>query len=290
MASPQTTIVPSKSKMSQPMAYQFDESECITAISDYYDFLTSLYLDESCILKPPPRGWPNITPATMHGLGKSDNVINLLRHLPYIRNDGERIHAAPWVEFANWADTPCASDEDGEDARVCSEPPEYVESDSIPPHIIGLTACESPELGGYFLLDTELGVIHWVGCYGELKDTHSLDDDPTLIRPIAFDEDTATWDEDGEEAEWREDSPAWPVTEFFEVLKGQFRNLSFVPLDSKTVRDVYTKSGPDTDGYIETVQDVFRQHGWPDVDRYKKSDCLKAVENILQERYPGKFF
>ncbi|ETS85645.1 hypothetical protein PFICI_03670 [Pestalotiopsis fici W106-1] len=276
--------------MSQPTTYIFYHDECVAAISDYYDFLTSLYLDESSVLRPPPGGWSEITPETMHGLGKSDTVINLLRHLPYIRTDGERIQAAPWVEFANWADTPCASDEDGENARICSEPPEYVESDSIPAHVIGLTACESAELGGYFLLDTELGVVHWVGCYGELKDEQSLDDDSTLIRPILFDEDTATWDEDDEEAEWRGDSPAWPVAEFFEVLKGQFRKLSFVALDCMRVQDIYTPSGPGKDGYIETVQGVYRQHGWPDVDRYRKSDCLQAVEDALQERYPGEFF
>lgn len=276
--------------MSEPTTPTFNQTECIAAISGYFDFLTSLYLDESSILRPPPGGWPNITPETMRGLGKSDEVINLLRHLPYIRTDGERIHVAPWVEFANWADTPCASDEDGENARICSEPPEYVEGDAIPAHVIGLTSCESPELGGYFLLDTELGVIHWVGCYGELRNEQSLADDPTLIRPIFFDEDTITWEEDGEEADWRQDSPAWPIPEFFEVLKGQYRKLSFVPLDSQRVNDVYTRSGPGEDAYMGLVQDVYRQYGWPDNDQFRKSDCLEAVEDTLQQHYPGKFF
>lgn len=39
-----------------------------------------------------------------------------------------------------------ASEEEGESARVCSEPAEYV--DSIPPHVISLTSNES-DLGAF---------------------------------------------------------------------------------------------------------------------------------------------
>jgi hypothetical protein len=46
-------------------------------------------LDESDVVEPPEGGWPNISAETMHGLGKTDEVVQLLRHLPDIRS-GER--------------------------------------------------------------------------------------------------------------------------------------------------------------------------------------------------------
>lgn len=158
-----------------------NREECIAAVRDYYHFLTKLYLDESDIEEPPEDGWPNITADTMRGLGKTDEVVQLLRHLPYIRSD-ERVQGGPWVEFANWRETAgehgIVSDEEGESARVCSEPPEYV--DNIPPQVISITSNES-ELGGIFLLDTERGIVHWYGCYGELKDSEgAIEDDPCM--------------------------------------------------------------------------------------------------------------
>ncbi|KAH8780902.1 hypothetical protein F5883DRAFT_709447 [Diaporthe sp. PMI_573] len=77
----------------------------------------------------------------------------------------------PWVEFANWTDTAsergiASEEEEGEPARVCSEPAEYV--DSI-----------SPQLGGIFVLDTDGGIVHWYGCYGELNYSEdAIEDDP----------------------------------------------------------------------------------------------------------------
>jgi hypothetical protein len=41
----------------------------------------------------------------MRDLGKTDEVVLLLRHIPHIRehdNDGGRAHGAPWCYFADW--------------------------------------------------------------------------------------------------------------------------------------------------------------------------------------------
>lgn len=255
----------------------YDREECIAAVRDYYHFLTKLYLDESDIEEPPEDGWPNVTADTMRGLGKTDEVIQLLRHLPYVRRD-ERVQGGPWVEFANWRETAgehgIVSDEDGESALVCSEPPEYV--DNIPPQVISLTSNES-ELGGIFLLDTERGIVHWYGCYGELKDSEgAIEDDPYDWAPE-------------DEAEWRAEAPAWAVSDFFELLKDQFRRLDFVPINSTTVHDVFTGSGPGREGYIALAQEIYRQHGWPYLERFRKTECLEALRSTLEERYPGEF-
>lgn len=50
---------------------------------DYYQFLTKMpFLEPSDILYPPPEGWPQITKERL--AKKSDEVIELLRHLPYV--------------------------------------------------------------------------------------------------------------------------------------------------------------------------------------------------------------
>lgn len=255
----------------------YSREECIAEIRDYYYFLTKMYLEESDVEEPPESGWPNITTEAMHGLGKTDEVVQLLRHLPYIRS-GERAQGGPWVEFANWNDMAgehgIASEEEGESARVCSEPPEYV--DSIPPQVVSLTSNES-DLGGIFLLDTERGIVHWYGCYGELKNSEdAIEDDPYEWAPE-------------DEAEWRAEAPAWAVPDFFQLLKDQFRKLEFVPISSTTVHDVYTGSGPRREGYTAVVQAVYREHGWPDLEKFRKTECLEAVRNVLEERYPGEF-
>ena len=34
------------------------------------------------------------------------------------------------------------------------------------------------------------------------------------------------------------------------------------------------------------LQGIYREHGWPDLEKYRKEDCIKAVEEALAEQYP----
>lgn len=93
--------------------------------------------------------------------------------------------------------------------------------------------------------------------------------------------------------EWR-GSPAWPVTNFFEMLKQQYLDLLFIPLSSATVGDVLdlpAHNPPEdiaqsSERVVKMFQCIYRQHGWPDVDRYRKEECLAAVTQALEEHYP----
>lgn len=55
------------------------------------------------------------------------------------------------------------------------------------------------------------------------------------------------------------------------------------------MHDVYTGSGPGREGYIALMQVVYRRHGWPDMERFRKTEYLGAVRNALEERHPGEF-
>ena len=35
------------------------------------------------------------------------------------------------------------------------------------------------------------------------------------------------------------------------------------------------------------VQAIFREHGWPDLERFRKQECLRAVEAALQDKFPA---
>lgn len=86
-----------------------------------------------------------------HNFDKTDRVIDLLRHLPYV---DMTVEVAPECELVDWHTTP--ANMDGEDIKEATEP--HLEDAMIPSHIVGLTLqCTK---GLTFLLDTELGVIY----------------------------------------------------------------------------------------------------------------------------------
>lgn len=56
-----------------------------------------MYLPKSFVVEPPESGWPNITTESMDGFGKTDEVVSLLRYLPYMRtlSVGYPVQGAP---------------------------------------------------------------------------------------------------------------------------------------------------------------------------------------------------
>lgn len=262
----------------------YSRDTTVAAVRDYYNFLTKLYLPEEAIIEPPEGGWPNITPASMKALDKTDEVISLLRHLPYIRdlnNAGDPPHGAAWCKFADWQDIARNISEgggDAEGARICSEGSDIYEDGQVPAHVVGLTS------GGrdnpIFLLDTELGVIYWRDCPGEIRWDESAPREQIFDDPYEY--------ADENEAEWRGDAQSWEITDFFEILKDQFRRLHFVPVNNQEVKDIYTTYGDDRKGMIPMVQRIYREHGWPDLKRYRKLECLRAVQKALKEHYPDE--
>jgi hypothetical protein len=62
----------------------YNQATTVAAVRSYLVFLTNLYLDEADVLEPPEGGWPTITAEVFRALNKTDTVISLLRHLPYI--------------------------------------------------------------------------------------------------------------------------------------------------------------------------------------------------------------
>ncbi|KAK0745612.1 hypothetical protein B0T18DRAFT_325068 [Schizothecium vesticola] len=216
-------------------------------------------------------------------MGKSDGVVSLLRQLPYIRRPpgeaGPKIMAAPWCWMADWHGL-CGPDVELNDVGIEWD----LQDEAVPANVIGLT-CGGRD-NSTILLDTEAGAVYWVDCPGRIA-SHRDCTDGDMIN-----DDVMDYLEDPDN-EWR-GSPAWPVTSFFEMLKRQYMGLQFIPLSSATVRDardLVCEHPPEdialgSEGAVKMLQRIYREHGWPDSDRYRKEECLTAVSRALEEHYP----
>lgn len=62
----------------------YSHEATVAAFKSYYEFLTKMYIDPGMTKTPPVTGWPHITCESMQAIGKSQEVVALLRHLPYV--------------------------------------------------------------------------------------------------------------------------------------------------------------------------------------------------------------
>ncbi|KAF1968895.1 hypothetical protein BU23DRAFT_654985 [Bimuria novae-zelandiae CBS 107.79] len=255
----------------------YSRDECIAAIRDYYTFLTTMFMDSAFIIEPPQDGWPNITPEATQGLGKTDAVIDLLRHLPYIvskpySNHPEGLPGGTFIDWKHVIEKLHNGEAHPENELLASEGTEDQFDGKIPAHCIGLVhggllmGNEEPDV---ILLDTSSGVVYWMDCPAKVRETAS---------PQPSEDEEIRW------------GPCWPIRHFFEMLKNQFRQLNFMAKDANDVIDIWTKDtgypGPIPEGFTDTIQAIYREHGWPDVARYQKDNCLTDIKKELGEKYP----
>jgi hypothetical protein len=137
--------------------------EYVMAIEDFDHFTAKMYLDEASITYPPPGGWPDIIPDTMHALHKMDQVIDILRHLPYIRsNDGIiLVLSEPQRCTADW-DAITQQIKDGADAATYLSLTEGFRDEfggKVPDDCLALTTCGR----GSWIMDAQEGLIYWIG-------------------------------------------------------------------------------------------------------------------------------
>jgi hypothetical protein len=244
----------------------YSRNATVQAFRDYFQFLVAMYMNGSNIVEPPENGWDTIRLSGWINFDKTDKVVDLLRHLPYINMD---INIAPDCEFVDWHTTP--ADMDGEDIKEATEP--HPDDATIPSHIVGLTSQNTRGLT--FLLDTELGVIYWRECMSEAKvEIPEVEDDP-------YD-----WVDDDlipeDQVEWRAGSGIWEIADFFDMLKANFKTLNFVPFRPDMVKAAWYGRSMEAQETLEGVQKIYKDHGWPDLTRYRKDDCLTAIEVFLK--------
>ncbi|KAI1153162.1 hypothetical protein F4825DRAFT_276611 [Nemania diffusa] len=122
--------------------------EIISALHDFYSATIRLpYIDADALILPPSDGWSDVNADELRKRGKTEGVIELLRHLPYLRNPGGR---RKWMLSP---DTLAIDYGSGEMYDLFMD-----ELQSIPAHCIWLTAHDSRD-GIDLILDTITGSI-----------------------------------------------------------------------------------------------------------------------------------
>jgi len=266
--------------MSELEDIPYSRSDTIAAIGDFYKFLTEVYLKDLRVIHPPTEGWPSIVdadPTLLESFGKSDEVMSLLAHLPYIHSPGnsKEQQVGPNCVFADWQRLlaqPSSGWSTGDELRIITEGPEFTKF-ATSSHAVGLTygSRETPVM----VLDTRLGVVHWHDCPDAIERTHGAD-------AVGYEADD---DVPMDEENWRSDACTWAIPDFFEVLKDLFRTLHWFPVRPY---QVWSASFTDDDGNaVRLVQDIYRQQGWPNLARYRKTECLAAVRRALEDKYPS---
>ncbi|KAF2226427.1 hypothetical protein BDZ85DRAFT_256148 [Elsinoe ampelina] len=243
---------------SLPQDFPLSREEIVTTIRDFYEYLVRLYIPESALKLPPPGGWPNITAASTVDFGKSEFVVDLIRHLPYIEaeddHDGNRhnINFKCIVQdYSTYTASDFAKPDFGEELA------EIEESRTAREHWIVL-ARGYESYGRYLLLNTATGVMR---------------------------------DQDIRANPWFD----FGFYEFWTRFKSEYKNLEIIPIPGfepgvSDGKDVITTEPPSRQehdfpsGLDENwVRKIYIDHGWPTAS-YDKAAALAAIDDFARGR------
>ena len=216
----------------------------ITTIHDFCKFMTELYVPDDAVLVPPEGGWPDITKESFSRLGKADEVIEVLRHLTYLRQAGEAYEILPGSAMANWRHPAIVSDiKDGEPDHMLVGTSLQEET---PPDVIGLMQ------GGrhchMIMLDCSDATIYEHGTI-----------DGGTVYPGWFEGDYPS------------------IEAFFGSIKEKFIKMEQLP---KGEFEVVKAMGERDTRLLEALKEAYTSYGWPD-DLHKER-CAEAVKKITE--------
>lgn len=215
-------------------------------LQSFYEFLTTMYLPTSCIKRPPKEvGWPSITAERLAFMEKTDTVVDLLKHIPYISQDVEETYQIQEKCVCN--------DYTGkyferaavgfQDQHSMDPLPESMIEDvwdrfKEPQHIVTLAQSATGDAGWHIFYDTRDGQL-------------------ALVETI--DGTCVTYDN---------------PKEYFDAAKDGFRELTIFPTEPTDVRA--SSRGPFGEEEVASIKEIFKKHRWP-AAAYKKQPCMKEV-------------
>lgn len=131
---------------------RYSRDIAVSAIRSFYQFFATLpSLPPEYIWEPPSGGWPEITGTTLPHLGRNRDVIDLLRHIPYI-NDTQIAFQTTVIDYTSVA------------MKWCLDRNAVQQGDTIP-HTAGVipdyvaVLTDGGRLGSWLLLDTRAGAL-----------------------------------------------------------------------------------------------------------------------------------
>lgn len=220
---------------------------------DFYQFLATLHYDSEFLKIPPPEGW-TFTPEFCSKLGKSDLVIEVLRHLPYFdKKCIAYIHYKSWLlDFTTYSPDLLKDLRYRDDLGFCS-----CEGSEIDPVDVVCIADGRESMSRQFFFNVKDGGITEDMIRGDTLDTINIED-------------------------------------FFNKLKGAYRSLQLIPCPGRIPIDADRVGEADeclritqeevlaqkrdwgTDLDIQYIRQLYRQYGWP--DNFQKGHCYEGSE------------
>ncbi len=125
----------------------YSRAEVIAAVQDFYSLLIKLpYISPDALVFPPARGWSGVNAEELRRRGKTEEVVELLQHLPYLR--------AP-APFKRWMLGPDTIEIAYCDGELYHQVMEAIQP--LPAHCTWLTEPHSRD-GTGLILDTHAGM------------------------------------------------------------------------------------------------------------------------------------
>lgn len=264
--------------LSSPLAPGYNRDAIVAGITRYYETLAKMaWFSPKLIQYPPPGGWGDrdFLPADkLRLLRFNDRVVDLLRHIPYIDMD-EESDEVQWPVYLDNSiperylrDNPQLNDDLTEDQAT----PDNLAANSIfpwhQPTPSGLVPLSGGRYATWWALDTNTGDMI---LFDRMKEVPGAPDDQPWL--------------------WRRPRPA---VQFFDTLCSKLMSLDLVPVPRHDIEeapsiwggisDDWEENGGLFDLVIEDARDIYRAHGWPDVDSFEREECYEALAE-LHERY-----
>ncbi|OLN83758.1 hypothetical protein CCHL11_08725 [Colletotrichum chlorophyti] len=245
------------------MAY--DRDEFVRLLTDYYNFCNRVFWNAT-VVQAPAGGWSSINQNTLANLKRSDTVIDLLRHIPYVDYPEKHLIYAPLV-MVNTPVTDYRHEDiqkkirddyiEGLTAPVTGQDP------AIPSSCAGIAICRNRN-GYEVILDTNDGYIYW----GDPSGQHD---------ELAPELNSTLEQFKGDEAnKWRfYGFNVYEPADFFALCKERFRELNWIglgPWDMSVMRsdmnweyesEADSDSDPEDDFSHNKLARKMKKAGWP---------------------------
>lgn len=128
----------------------YSRTEAVAALRSFYEFFATLpSLEPSEIRYPPPTGWPSITATSLAGLDKNEDVVDLLKHIPYITWDVQIAYQTHVIDYTG-SDVQQSIEKRQSEGYIVP-----VGAGVIPEHVAILTM--GGRYGSFLLVDTQEG-------------------------------------------------------------------------------------------------------------------------------------
>jgi len=161
-----------KPALEPPEVFTYDQNTLVSCINRHYELLIAMgHIHPAAIQSPPTsEGWSDLelNVEALRALGRSEGVIELLRHLPYPRagppgsdqanDDATVLNETMALSYLRDRWRP----EEHGDEKWFEQPPCHLAlapfDGPMPPHLISLTREEAVEVGTVWVIDTERGM------------------------------------------------------------------------------------------------------------------------------------